>query len=297
VTYFDLQQKFNSMLGIKAEDTNSYSVKLLKGILASCTKVHNSGFPGGWIHKNRELNHVKSDAGLISILGWTEKSVSPYKLNEVIFNPVDNAHALVNGKNTIVGRAMKNLSRDGRNMSFQEFRTAVFLTVPRLDMTNLGELDKQSKIEPLDIKDLRITDAYCTNEMIPIVDNINQAFAFKVNIKNPKSKTNLTHYENARGRLLASTANKVIKDVNGTEYSTFSKLPEVAQDYLRKKYRYPLKRKISETAGVESPVVDVVMGGESSNTAQQPSVKKVKLSKGKASEMRANPGRKAKSKK
>jgi hypothetical protein len=294
VTFFMLQQKFNDTLGIRAEDSKSYAVRLLKSIMASCVKAHNVGFPGGWIHKNREINKVKTDAGLVQLLGWTEKIVSPYKLLEVLFNPVDNSFGVVDGKQKIIGRSMENLSQKGRNMSHQEFRTAVLLTVPRLELTKPDDFEKDSKREPLDFKNPSVADAFCSNDMIEISESLNQAFAFKVSIKNPKSKTNLTHYENARGRLLASTANKKIIDNKGKEYDSFIDLPVKTQEFLRKKYRYPVKAKrpnasTAENAEEEDMEVDDVSANQS--LARK---KTVKLTKGEAAKMRAAHARKGK---
>jgi len=241
LTYFQLQQRFNDILGIRAEDSKSFAVQMLKGILASCVKPHNVGFPGGWIHKKREVNKVKSDAGLIQLMGWTEKIVSPYKLQEVLFNTVDSTRE-EKDQSKVIGRSMVNLSQKGRNMSFQEFRTAVCLTVPRLDLKDLKTLDSQSKVEPLDWKNQDVCERFSTNEFVSMTDSLNVAFAFKVNLKNPKSKTNLVHYENARGKLIGMTANKPITDQSGNKYDTFSDLPNPVQSFLRKKYRYPIKR-------------------------------------------------------
>jgi len=286
LTFFMLQQKFNGSLGIKSEDSKSYAVLLLKGILASCVKPHNAGFPGGWVHKNREINKVKADAGLIQLMGWTEKIVSPYKLQEVLFNPVDNSHAIVNGKSTIIGRSMKNLTKEGRSMSFQEFRTAVYLTVPRLLFESVDNLEKQSKIEPLDHSDPRVIDNFARNETISIVENLNQSFAFKVNLKNPKSKTNLAHYENARGRLLASTANKKIVDGNGNTYTSFDTLPTNVKTFLRRKYRYPEKRAPESSAEKVQSEENMEIVLDTSPT--EAVVKKRKLRKGDATRERAS---------
>jgi hypothetical protein len=308
LTYHQLMQRFNDVLGIKSEESKTYPVKLLKGILASCVKAHNLGFPGGWIHKNREINKVKTDAGLIQLLGWTEKIVSPYKLNEVLFNAVDVSYGMVDGRQTIIGHSLQNLSREGRNMSFQEFRTAVLLTLPRMDLDNKVDFDKHSKLEPLDFKDPDVADRFCTTQMINVVDSVSQAFAFRVNIKNPKSKTTLAHYANVRGRLLNSTAGVKLVDRKGKEYESFSKIPEAAQNFLRKKYRYPIKRTIDDaTAGGESsasheavaPGSENLVSMEVDGDGQSSSVglkrqKTVKISKGTATELRASLARKAK---
>jgi hypothetical protein len=254
LTFFQLQQRFNESLGIKSEDSNSFLVKLLKAILSSCVKPHNKGFPGSWTYSNRKTNNVKSDSGLLNILGWTEKVSSNHKLLDVIFNTVDFSVAEIEGKQKEVNHVMTNIGQKGRDMSFQEFRTAVFLTLPRID-PGKENLELQSKIEPLEIKNPKIADNYSNSHHIIVTQNLNTAFAFKVNLSNPKSKTNLKHYSNARGKLINATSNKELVDANGTVYEKFADLPEKTQNFFRKKYRYPIKNKrVAEEAPVEDGV-------------------------------------------
>lgn len=294
VTYFMLQQAFNGYLGIKSEDQNAYAVRLLKAILASCVKSHNAGFPGGWIHKNREVNKVKSDAGLISVLGWVEKVASHHKLLEVFFNPVDTKWGKVDDKDKIIDYKLVNLTKSGRDSSFQEFRTAVLLSVNRFDsLGNIEDIEKDLQKEPLDIKNQEVVKNYEASETQPIVESLNQAYAFKVSAKDPKKKTTLAHYAQARGHLLALTANKQIKDAKGRTYDSFTGLPEQVQTLLRKKYRYPLKNKRQSDQVVDNTTSHgLTMDTNVQN--QRLSTSSTKLTKGQAAQARADLSRKAK---
>jgi len=297
VTFFDLQQRFNESLGIKSEDSKSFPVQFLKASLASCVKNNNRGFPGGWIYSNRSSNGVKTDTGLVTILGWTEKVPSNHKLQEVIFNPVDDSFGLVEGKQKIIGRAMVNITSDGRTMSFQEFRTAVFLSCGRLDFSK-PDFDEQLRVEPLNIKKSVVAENYAYPSAMKTVSLLNSAYALKVSLKNPKSKTSLVHYENKRNELLKSTTSEVLYDAKGTEYSKFSELPEKVQTFFRRKYRYPVKNKrdLPSPHSEEGMDLDVTGGNPTSKTGH--SSKKTKtLTKGQATNKRAALGRKAKEKK
>jgi hypothetical protein len=295
---FSLQQRFNESLGLKSEDQNTYSIKLLKGILASCVKPHNKGFPGGWVHHNRGLNKVKSDSGLLNVLGWVEKIPSNHKLLDVLFNPVDSTFGIVDGKSKIVSQKLRNLTQSGTNMTFQEFRTAVLLSAPR--MTFDGDFESQLKKEPLEIKNPIAADYFSKSELTGIVSALNTSFAFKVNLKNPKSKTTLVHYNNARNRLLSLTANKEIVDGKGLSYKTFSEIPENVQTFFRRKYRYPVKRTItSTTEGETTGIVDAVMEEVSRpETPARSPIQDIGISnEGPAVETRASASRKAKKQK
>jgi len=299
VTFHDLQQKFNETLGIKSEDSALYAVRLLKGMLASCVKAYNKGFPGGWIYSNRLINKVKTDSGILSLLGWQEKIPSQHKLLDVIFNPIDRTYSEkdANGQKEVIMRKMVNISQKGRNTSFQEFRTAVFLSAEKIDLENSDEFEKALKTEPLEFKDPSVADRYTTVRSSTMVDALNKAYAFKIDFVKPKSKTLIEHYDNARGQLLSLSANQKIIDRKGKEYSTFSELPKNAQEFFRKKYRYPVKqnKRSAESQSVHTEQVEVIASTSMEVDAPAPPQKRRKaMSKGQAAEARKTLDRKAK---
>jgi hypothetical protein len=298
VTFFDLQQRFNESLGIKSEDSKSFPVQFLKASLASCVKNNNRGFPGGWIYSNRATNGVKTDTGLVTVLGWTEKVPSNHKLQEVIFNPVDDSFGTVEGKQKVIGRSMVNITSDGRSMSFQEFRTAVFLSCGRLDFDK-PDYDEQLRIEPLAIKESMVAENYAYPGATATVSLLNSAYALKVSLKNPKSKTTLVHYENKRNELLRSTNTDAFYDAKGVEYNKFSELPEKVQSFFRRKYRYPVKNKRNLPQETNETPMDLdTTGANKATSGTESAPKKTRsMTKGQATTKRAALGRKAKEKK
>jgi len=291
LTAFQLQEQFNTILGIKGRAQTSMPVRLLKGIFASCCKISNKGFPGGFIHSLRARNGVKSDYSVLTLMGWIPKIVSQTKLSDVLFNTVDVSYATVDGKTTVVGRSMQNISLKGRNMSFQEFRTAVALTAPRIDFDSEVPFDTQIKKEPLDytsVKELKTVSLFADPKLQLCVNLSQQTYALKVSIPNKGSKTTITHYENSRNRFLASTANITIRDSKGKSYDSFSSLPQKAQDYMRKKYRYPVKRSAEEppTEEGDAMITDAPQG----ETQSAKVAKKAKFNKRQAAEKRAAVG-------
>jgi hypothetical protein len=221
-------------------------------------------------------------------MGWTEIIPSTHKIHEVIFNTVDDSYGKVDNKTKVIGRAMKNLSKEGRETSFQEFRCALALELPKLDL-NKSNFDEQLKVDPLVYKNVCSLLNFSKNEKIQQVDILNQSYALKVSVTNPKSKTGLVHYENARNRLLASTANQSLIDGEGNIYKNFSELPKVAQEYFRKKYRHSQKKRKANENQEETPDIEMT---ESTKVVQSetsaPANKKQRMSKLEAAKARAS---------
>jgi hypothetical protein len=214
------------------------------------------------------------------LMGWLPKVVPQTKLSDVLFNSVERKE-VGKDENKKQELELKNLSKEGRHMTFQEFRTAVALTVPRLSTLSKEPLDSQAKKEPLDVKDLKLVKNFDIPRISREVDLVHQAYALKVSVSNPKSKTTLVHYENARNRLLHSTANQPIIDARGVRYNTFSDLPKDIQEYLRKKYRYPTKKRERDASDSgEEEDVDMEEGQRSPLPDTQPPSKRTRSSKG-----------------
>jgi len=265
VSYNELQLTFNIRSGLKSDETNNYTTRLVKAILASCVKPHNTRFPGGWIHSNRKINGIKTDFALLNSLGWTEKCPSQHKLLEVIFNTVDEDTQKDGNQIKVVKRQIINLTSDKRRFLHQEFRTAVALTLPRLLPNSDVSYDTQLKVDSLSVKSLSIIDNFSRDGRPEMVDALNESYNIKVSLKNPKSKTKEVHYKISRDRLLASSANIPLCDAEGTRYETFSKLPGKVQDYFRKSFNYPRKRALDSDAPTQegAPLMDIDAGDAS----------------------------------
>jgi hypothetical protein len=238
VSFNILQETFNTQSGLKNQAESSFIVKFIKATFHSSIKLHNRAFPGGWINSSRRGNNVKTDFALLNILGWTEKVPSHHKLCETVFNTVDTTKE---GKSSIV-----NLTQAKRDFSFQEFRTAVALTLPRFDTSASQAFDEQIKLDPLSVKDLAICNNFVRPGFPDLVDSLNECYALRVSQKNPQSKTKEIHYKISRDRMIGLSANLPLIDAKGRSFSTFSSLPVSTQKLMREKYRYPLKKRQRE---------------------------------------------------
>lgn len=238
-SFQNLSDMFNSSLGIKTNQENAFVHRFLKAAINSSVKLHNKGFPGGLIHAVRSRNNVKSDFALCNILGWVEKVPSNHKMLEVLFNTVDTSKDTGNKKDIVV-----NLTADKRQFTHQEFRTAVALTLPRIDSSRPS--DEDMKRDPFSVRSLQICNNFVSDKRDNLVDRLNESYGLKVSLKNPKSKTREIHYKISRDRLLASSANIPLRDSKGKYFSNFSSLPLATQKFLREKFRYPQKRSAPE---------------------------------------------------
>jgi len=286
-SYNMLQESFNTSAGLRNSGETSYVVKFIKACLSSCLRKHNKNFPGGWIYSSRASNNVKSDFALLNILGWTEKVPSQHKLLETIFNTVDPID------NKPKEFKIINLTVDKRNFTHQEFRTAVALSLPRIDTSFPDKHEEDLKLDPLSVRSLTIVNNFIKDKRDLLVDQLNECYALKVSLKNPKSKTKEIHYKISRDRMLGLTANMPLRDGKGTEFESFSKLPEKTQKFFREKYRFPSKRKENNevpqsNTGEDTEIPDAII--EAGESAQ----KKRKMTKGQAKDTIRKSGRLAK---
>jgi len=249
-----LQETFNTMSGLKSDTSLPFTQNFVKAVLSSSVKAHNKGFPGGWIHASRSVNGVKSDFALINLLGWTEKVPSQHKMLEVLFNTVDPPSETTGlKKDTVV-----NITRDKRNFSHREFRTAVALSLPRIQIKNKDPKGDLS-LDPFSVRTLTIPNNFCSDGRETLVDRLNESYGLRVSLKNPKSKTREIHYKNSRDRLLGESANIPLKTGDGLSFETFSDLPKPLQKFFRDTFRYPVKRKRDgEHPSDDTPITDVV---------------------------------------
>jgi hypothetical protein len=221
-------------------------------------------------------------------LGWTEKVPSQHKFLETIFNTVDP----VEGKHNQF--KLVNLTVDKRNFTHQEFRTAVALCLPRIDSSVSKEIETDLKLDPLSVKSLTIVNNFVKDKRDNLVDSLNECYALKVSLKNPKSKTKEIHYRISRDRMLNMTANMPLIDGKGKQYETFSKLPESTQKYFREKFRYPVKRQAEtdDNQIIDDQMIDTAVGDTAENS--QAPFKRRKMTKGQAREVTRKSGRLAK---
>jgi hypothetical protein len=287
VTFNLLQESFNISTGLKSTGEVTFIVKFIKATLHSAIQLHNRGFPGGWTNACRTRNGVKSDFALLNILGWTEKVPSNHKALEVLFNTVD----LKSKDNGLKKDQVVNITQDKRHFSYQEFRTAVALTLPRLDVRVPANHARDMKLDPLSVKDLRICKNFCEERRDLLVDSLNESYILKVSLKNPKSKTKEVHYKNFRDRLLNASANVTLIDARGNKFSKFSDIPEKTQKFLRDTFRYPSKRKepaaSDEAQTAENMVVDTEVQPQSSSRQKRTKT----MTKGQAKEAIRKSGR------
>jgi hypothetical protein len=285
VSFNSLQETFNTLSGLKTDNSMAYTVNCVKAILSSSVKAHNKGFPGGWINSSRSINLVKSDFALINLLGWTEKVPSHHKLVEVIFNTVDTP----NEETGADKHKLVNITQDKRHFSHREFRTAVALTLPRIVFKN-RKPEADVKLDPFSVRDLAICNNFCRDRRDLLVDRLNESYGFRVSLKNPKSKTREIHYKMSRDRLLAESANIPLINAEGEVFDTFSDLPKAIQKYLRDTFRYPVKRGRDEAshAGDEA---SMEVDAEGANTVSQPPQKKKRVTRGQSAAATRKSGR------
>jgi len=283
VSFNALQESFNTATGMKSGSDQPFISRYVKAVLNSCIKSHNKNFPGGWVHSSRVNNSVKSDFALLNVLGWTEKTPSHHKMLEVLFNTVDPVDES-NKKFKLV-----NITSDKRNFSHQEFRTAVALTLPRIDTTSPSKHEEDVKYDPLSVRSLTICNNFVCDKRDQLVDSLNESYALKVSLKNPKSKTKEVHYKISRERMLNSSVNIPLKDSKGKVYSSFKELPQGTQKFLREKFRYPVKRRNdSDSQQMEVETQNVPASVEHAGEASQ---KRRKLTRGQARDAIRKSGR------
>jgi hypothetical protein len=286
VSFNSLQETFNTMSGLRTDNSLAYTLNCVKAILSSCVKVHNKGFPGGWIHASRSINGVKSDFALANLLGWTEKVPSQHKMMEVLFNTVDLPNETTGAKKAQV----INITQDKRNFTHREFRTAVALTLPRISFERKKIAD-DVKADPFSVRSLTICNNFCSDKRDLLVDRLNESYGLKVSLKNPKSKTREIHYKMSRDRLLAESANMPLKNAEGENFKTFSDLPKAIQKYFRDTYRYPIKRQLEEDVEITDAPQEEASEETSSLARGSTLKKKRKFTRGQVTEQTRKSGR------
>jgi hypothetical protein len=264
VSSVELRRIFNIRAGL-AEKSNSFGAMLIKSALSVVSSSKNKIFPGGWISSNRSLNEVKSDTGLIYKLGYAERVPYNHKIDAITFNGTS-----TNPKNETVIRDQSD-EKVHRELSYIEFRTAVVLTAPRIDVTKEDSFDSQVKRDPLSVKSEKVLDNFVDGRFYKINDSLNKAHALLSTVGKGNKKTKAIHYEIARNEVLHLSAHVPIKDGTGNTYTKLSDLPKPILDFCCKRYRYSLskgKRSAEEISSAEVMEVDEI---------SQPPTKKVSV--------------------
>jgi len=235
VTSQELRSVFNQRSGLV--NPKSYGSRVVRALLATIVSVSNKRFPGSWIKSNRDRNHVKSDLGLLSVLGYTEKIPYNHKLQAVIFHDT-----VVDPKSSLKIRSKFNKD-EFKELSYLEFRSAVSLTCNRLNPKSDVSFDKQISIEPLACKDPLIVKCYDNSKYFKSIDALHRAHAIMVSVGKSTSKSKPIHYEKARNEFLHSTSKNPIVDVTGKEYQSIKDLPVPVLEYCCSLYRFKYKPK------------------------------------------------------
>jgi hypothetical protein len=244
VTSQELRSVFNQRSGLV--NPKSYGSRVVRALLATIVSVSNKRFPGSWIKSNRDRNHVKTDLGLLSILGYTEKIPYNHKLQSVIFHDT-----VLDPKSQLKIRSKFNKD-EFKELSFLEFRSAVSLTCNRINPKSSLSFDKQIAVEPLSCKDPLIVKNYDNSRFFKSIDALSRAHAIMVSCGKSTSKSKPIHYEKARNEFLHSTSRNPITDVNGTEYHSIKDLPVPIREYCCQLYRFKYKpKRDAEEAEVE----------------------------------------------
>jgi len=295
VAFYDLQETFNTLSGLKNEESKGWQVECLKAIFASCIKHTNTGFPGGWIHQNRVKNNAKSDFALIQCLGWTEKICNKSKLLEVLFTTVDEESKVENNKRIVTKRTIVNVTRDKRPFGLPEFRTGVAMLLPRVCTSSDISIKEQIKVDSLSVMTLPTLTSSMDKHMVEAIDILNDAYTLRVSVSNPKSKTKPVHYQAKRGQLLTASARLQYVDAEGHSYKGLFDLPDKILKQFCQIFPYTLKvrREVEESTNQLSnmEVDSNVPAGQSSAGQVINPPKRVRISKGQATEIRRRSGR------
>jgi len=182
---------------------------------------------------------VKSDLGLLSVLGYTEKVPYNHKLQSVIFHDTT-----VDPKSSLKIRSKFNKD-EFKEMSYLEFRSAVSLTCNRIDPRSDESYDKQISVEPLACKNAQIIKCYDNSKYFKSIDALHRAHAIMVSCGKSTSKSKPIHYEKARNEFLHCTSKNPIMDVTGKEYQSIRDLPVPLLEYMCSLYRFKYKPKRS----------------------------------------------------
>jgi hypothetical protein len=183
-------------------------------------------------------------------MGWTSRVPSQNRIEDIIFNRVVGEFPTKDSKGSL---KIQNIKKDKLESSLPEFRTLILLSLRKMDTSKPTSFEKALSTAPMEWKNSKVVDRFAEPKIIPRVDLVQQSYAFKSSLMDPKSKTTLVHYSNARNRLIASTANEPLIDSEGKTFESPFELPEPVLEQFRKRFSYPAKKRKAE----DSPMQDV----------------------------------------
>jgi hypothetical protein len=269
-----LKTTFNEKAGLKAAVASSYTGLLVRAVLAELTKVTNSDFPGRWVSTLKDTNDVTTNSGVLAKLGYVPIVADVHKLINVLNTKVIRTLDKTTVTNSVM--AAYDFSK-GEEYSYQEFRTAVCVSLPFIAPASQIEMQKQI-IEPMKVDDINILRSFQRDS--EIVDAINLAYAIKQAVLSKSNKTaTVTHFYNAREHLLGLTANRSFYDNSGNSYQKYKDIPAHVRGFFEKQYH----KKDSVAAADESyrkrkeGDMDIIQAPESSSILKK-KIKKTPVS-------------------
>jgi hypothetical protein len=227
-TIEDLREMFNTRSGLSAPMA-SYTKSFTTAVLAQLVKFNNDMFPAGWIHSVKVRNSVSSKEGLIPKLGYCFKVPSTQKLKEVIFTSyVKDQESSKEWLNPF------DILKTPEGISYQAFRTAIVLSLPKIDPQSDKSLKDQLASPPTVRREPVVIDYF--EKKSSIVEALNTAYSIKTAISRKGGKARPLHFLYARNRVLALSANTQFMDASGKIYQKFSDIPLNIREFFQKTF-------------------------------------------------------------
>jgi hypothetical protein len=243
VTLQNLKANYNLKAGLD-KTSSAYGLKFVKATLALLCRSTNMHFPGGWINSARKSNGVTTTEGLLHSLGYTFVVPPDIKIRSVLMT-----------RTTIDPKGNKKLSPRGdtEDSVYTELRTALALSLPKIDPKSSTSIETQMKTDVLSIKNQSTISAFKENKRLKCVDALNTAYAIQQACKDPKSKAKPEHFESARNHLLHMSYMIDLRDAGSQSYTRISDIPSNAKDHLVKVFKAKnlmTKKRSAEDEGV-----------------------------------------------
>jgi hypothetical protein len=252
ITQQMLRETFNVRAGLKETGTDPWLINLVKGVLAELTKV-TQPFPGSWIHTIRDANKVKSNIGLLGIMGWVPRVANPTKIQHILLSKTREEETTVAPKQlkskAVIGTGTKTKSTvlyrvDDANtpegITHREFRLGASMLLPFLNPKSNKSIKDQLSVDPLSIRKSHIVDFYNQNQLI--VDACNLAYANRVASERKDSKATPRTFSASRGRAVTLSKDVAFMDYQGIYYPRWIDVPDNIREGLQKL----LHRKVRE---------------------------------------------------
>jgi len=242
-----LREMFNAKSGLKQPNLPVWGISLIKGVLAQAVKSTTKSFPGVWISAVKKRNGVPNSEGIAMKLGYVQVAPSMHKLRSVLDSEV-----FVDKTTKKVSLVKRDFQKEETTISHGEFRLATLMSLPMIDPTKSEAWKEKLSRNPFDVNGDK-TLQYFQKEK-EVVDALNTAYAIKVSIGSKDSKSQPSHFAEAKAHLINLTANKVVCDEVGKQYASFKDIPLNAKEYLCKLWhrKATLKRTADEMLDLET---------------------------------------------